>query len=104
MSWRDIPLDDLELSIRSTNCLKAAGYTTLGPLHDLFEAQSKAAILKTLRNFGAKSYREVAEVLHWQVGKGTEQDLINEWVRNNQYTIRAIIKGDAAVVRTWRFE
>lgn len=103
MSWRDIKIDELELSVRSINCLKAAGYETLGPLHDLFESRPKTAILKSLRHFGAKSYREVAEVLHWTIRRSDGQDLVDEWVKNNQPTIRAIIKGEAAVVTTWRF-
>lgn len=104
MSWRDIKIDELELSVRSVNCLKSAGYTTLGPLHDLFSQTSKTEVLKSLKHFGAKSYREVAEALHLLEAKGAEQDAHDEWVKNNFYTIRAILRGDAVVVRTWRFE
>ena len=58
MSFRDIPIDDLELSVRSANALKGAGYTTLGSLQDLFE-KPKTEVIKTLKHFGAKSYWEV---------------------------------------------
>jgi DNA-directed RNA polymerase alpha subunit len=104
MSWRDIPIDDLELSVRSVNCLKTYGYPTLGLLHDLFSQKPKAELLKSIPHFGAKSYREVAEVLHMLEEKGAEQDAVDEWVKNNFYTIKAILRGEAAVVKTWRFE
>lgn len=52
------PVDELELSVRSSNCLKAAGIKVLGDL----VVQSEAEMLKH-RNFGKKSLAELTEVL-----------------------------------------
>jgi len=52
------PVDELELSIRSNNCLKNAGIETLGDLVRRTEEQ----MLET-RNFGKKSLEEIREKL-----------------------------------------
>jgi len=54
----DRPVDELELSVRSSNCLKAANIRTLG---DLVQ-KSEGEMLK-YRNFGRKSLREIADIL-----------------------------------------
>ena len=51
-------VDDLELSVRSANCLKNAGITTIGELLQKTEAE----MLKT-KNFGRKSLNEIKEIL-----------------------------------------
>jgi DNA-directed RNA polymerase subunit alpha len=51
-------VEELELSVRSSNCLRAAEIKTLGQLVQ----KSEAEMLK-YRNFGRKSLREIAEVL-----------------------------------------
>lgn len=51
-------VDELELSVRSSNCLKAADITTLGQLVQKTEQE----MLKT-RNFGKKSLTEIKEKL-----------------------------------------
>jgi DNA-directed RNA polymerase subunit alpha len=99
MSFRDIPIDDLELSVRSANALKGAGYTTLGSLQDLFE-KPKTEVLKTLKHFGAKSYWEVYQILDQP--KKDDRFRIEEWVRHHHDTIRAIIDARAVVVRAWK--
>ena len=48
------PIEDLELSVRSYNCLKRAGINTIGEL--LKKARSEMA---KVRNMGAKSLEEV---------------------------------------------
>lgn len=101
MSWRDIPITDLELSVRSVNCLRSAGYDTLGKLHDLFE-KPKSEVLGTLKHFGAKSYREVYELLDWQKTQTDDREAIDSWVRSHSDTIRAILWGRAVVVPTFR--
>jgi DNA-directed RNA polymerase subunit alpha len=50
----DSPIEDLELSVRSYNCLKREGIDTLQQLIQ----KSEAELLK-IRNFGAKSIEEV---------------------------------------------
>lgn len=52
------PVDELELSVRSANCLRAAGITYLRDL----VSRSESEMLK-YRNFGRKSLNELEEVL-----------------------------------------
>ena len=54
------PLEALELGQRSYNCLKRAGYGTVG---ELVGAISGGRELKGIRNCGAKSVREIMEQL-----------------------------------------
>jgi len=51
-------VDELELSVRSANCLKNAGITLIGELVQ----KSEAEMLKT-KNFGRKSLSEIKEIL-----------------------------------------
>ncbi|MEN6321825.1 MAG: DNA-directed RNA polymerase subunit alpha [Syntrophaceae bacterium] len=51
-------VDDLELSVRSANCLKNAGINLIGELVQKTEAE----MLKT-KNFGRKSLNEIKEIL-----------------------------------------
>ena len=57
---RNTELDALELSVRSSNCLHRAGYTTIG---ELVEAIESSEDLKRIRNCGAKSIDEIMEQL-----------------------------------------
>ena len=52
------PVDDLELSVRSHNCLKAANIQILGDL----VRKDEAEMLK-FRNFGRKSLAELMEIV-----------------------------------------
>ena len=52
-------IDDLELSVRATNCLRSANIALVGELVQ----RSEAEMLKT-KNFGRKSLDEIKEVLH----------------------------------------
>ena len=52
------PISELELSVRSANCLREAKITTIGELVD----KSPAELLK-YRNFGKKSLAEIEELL-----------------------------------------
>lgn len=54
----EMNIDDLELSARSSNCLKKAGIKTVGKLIDYSELD-----LMKIKNFGAKSAKEVIEKL-----------------------------------------
>ncbi len=51
-------VEDLELSVRSANCLKNAGIDTIGDL----VRRSESEMLKT-KNFGRKSLNEIKEIL-----------------------------------------
>lgn len=57
-------VDDLELSVRSANCLKNANIRHIGEL----VTKSEAEMLKT-KNFGRKSLNEIKELLH-EMGLG----------------------------------
>jgi DNA-directed RNA polymerase subunit alpha len=52
------PVEELELSVRSANCLRAAKIRTLGEL----VMKSEAEMLQ-YRNFGKKSLKEIADLL-----------------------------------------
>ena len=55
----EMPVDEMELSVRSSNCLKAAG---IKHIRDLV-TRSEGEMLK-YRNFGRKSLSELNDVLH----------------------------------------
>jgi DNA-directed RNA polymerase subunit alpha len=52
------PVDELELSVRSSNCLQNAGIKLIGELVH----RSEAEMLKT-KNFGRKSLKEIRDIL-----------------------------------------
>jgi DNA-directed RNA polymerase subunit alpha len=54
----DTPIEDLDLTVRSYNCLKRQGVNTIGSLTECSEAD-----LLNIRNFGAKSIEEVKDKL-----------------------------------------
>lgn len=54
----ETPVDELELSVRAHNCLKAANIATLAELVQLQESE-----LLKFRNFGRKSLAELSEVV-----------------------------------------
>lgn len=62
----DMPIDELQLSVRAHNCLKRSGLMVVG--HILEKSDDE---LLTLRNFGEKSYIELIDKLR-------ELDLIGE--------------------------
>jgi DNA-directed RNA polymerase subunit alpha len=55
----DILIEELELGVRSYNCLKRAGIQTVGDLVNKTEGE-----LNAIPNFGKKSIDEVIETLH----------------------------------------
>ncbi|MDR1948520.1 MAG: DNA-directed RNA polymerase subunit alpha [Spirochaetaceae bacterium] len=60
------PVEELELSVRSSNCLKNANIKTIGEL----TKKTEDDITKT-RNFGKKSLQEIKEKLkEWNLGLG----------------------------------
>lgn len=54
----DKPIEDLELSVRSYNCLKRAGISTIGELTNKSEEE-----MMKVRNLGKKSLKEVKDKL-----------------------------------------
>jgi DNA-directed RNA polymerase subunit alpha len=63
----DTPIEELDLSVRSYNCLKRQGVNTIGQLAECSEND-----LLNIRNFGAKSIEEVKDKLV-QMGLGLKQ-------------------------------
>ena len=62
----DTPVEELELSVRSSNCLKNADIHTIGDL----TLKTEEEIVKT-RNFGKKSLQEIQEKLkEWDLSIG----------------------------------
>jgi len=62
----DTPVEELELSVRSSNCLKNANIRTIGDL----TKKTEEDIVKT-RNFGKKSLQEIKEKLsEWNISLG----------------------------------
>ncbi len=59
-SMEETSIEALDLSVRSYNCLKRAGYSNIGPLDEDIAAGKK---LKEIRNCGNKSAREIMEHL-----------------------------------------
>ena len=55
----EMSIEDLELSVRSFNCLKRAGISTVEDLTNKSEAE-----MMKVRNLGKKSLDEVTEKLH----------------------------------------
>lgn len=69
--YLDQPVDELELSVRSSNCLKSANITYIGELVQ----RSEQDMLKT-KNFGRKSLRELKEILE---SKGLHLGMKVDW-------------------------
>ena len=64
----EILIEELELGVRSYNCLKRAGVQTVGDL-----VRKSRAELNAIPNFGQKSIEEVIETLHAR-GLDLQQD------------------------------
>ncbi|MDQ1267186.1 MAG: DNA-directed polymerase subunit alpha [Bacteroidota bacterium] len=76
------PVDELELSVRAHNCLKAANIKTLYELVQLQESE-----LLKFRNFGRKSLAELMEVVQnfgLEFGMSVEQYLKDEKPHNTE--------------------
>ena len=74
----DVSMDVLDLGVRSSNCLKRAGYITVG---DLVRAFADGLDLKNIRNCGAKSVREIMEQLFLYQYTSLSQDKRNEYLK-----------------------
>ena len=64
----EILIEELELGVRSYNCLKRAGVQTVGDL-----VRKSRSELNAIPNFGQKSIEEVIETLHAR-GLDLQQD------------------------------
>jgi len=78
------PVDELELSVRAHNCLKAANIKNLSELVSLHEHE-----LLKFRNFGRKSLTELTELVHnfgLDFGMSIERFLKEEAPKTNEYS------------------
>jgi DNA-directed RNA polymerase subunit alpha len=57
----DVPIEDLELSVRAYNCLKRAGITKVGEVLERLEKGEEEIL--AIRNFGRKSLNELVQRL-----------------------------------------
>lgn len=57
----DVPIEELELSVRAYNCLKRAGITRVGEVLERLEKGEEEIL--AIRNFGRKSLNELVERL-----------------------------------------
>ncbi len=57
----DVPIEDLELSVRAYNCLKRAGITKVGEVLERLEKGEEEIL--AIRNFGRKSLNELVDRL-----------------------------------------
>jgi DNA-directed RNA polymerase subunit alpha len=57
----EVPIEELDLSVRVFNSLKRTGITTVGEVLELYKKGDDA--LLSIRNFGAKSLKELKEKL-----------------------------------------
>jgi len=75
------PVEELELSVRSSNCLKSANIRTIGEL----TRKTEEDIAKT-RNFGKKSLQEIKEKLkEWNLSLGiTDVNVLKNAVKKTQ--------------------
>lgn len=58
----DMPIENLDLSVRVFNSLKRTGVTTVGDVIELLEKGEEAVM--SIRNFGEKSREELVEKMH----------------------------------------
>ena len=77
----DTPVEELELSVRSSNCLKNANIRSIGDL----TSRTEEDIAKT-RNFGKKSLQEIKEKLEeWNLALGmTDYSALKQALRVQQ--------------------
>jgi DNA-directed RNA polymerase subunit alpha len=57
----DVPIEELELSVRAYNCLKRAGITKVGEVLERLEKGEEEIL--AIRNFGRKSLTELVQRL-----------------------------------------
>lgn len=59
---RDMPIGELELSVRATNCLRNAGYKTFGEVYDELQTPEGVERLEGVRNMGRRTINEIRDV------------------------------------------
>lgn len=95
---RAVRVEDLELSVRSVNCLTAAGINDVGGIVDLLNRGRKEVM--RVPGLGSKSYHELYEVVGG-LASSTRNDMLR-WINSHADEIQAVRDGRAAIVPTWR--
>lgn len=96
MALENIPVSELELSVRTANCLRNSAYTNLGQLFEAFSRDNGKELLE-LPHFGRKSYNELREVVRYLQPKNEAI----EWATAHVREVRAIMAGNAVIVPTF---
>ncbi len=80
----ETPIEALDLSVRSSNCLKRAGIEYIG---DIAEAIASGVDLASIRNCGSKSRREIMEKLmifqYYSLPENKKEPYLKEVVQLN---------------------
>ena len=58
---RDVDITELNLSVRSFNCLKRTGCNTIGDILDMMDEEGNG--LRKVRNLGSRSEKEIKETI-----------------------------------------
>ena len=78
LAWAATPIDELELSVRSYNCLKRAGFNVLGKFKGV-----KIRDIARVRNLGPRSFSEIMDKLSdigFMASNGTDIYPINNFI------------------------
>ena len=78
---RDVNITELNLSVRSSNCLKRAGCDTVGDILDRMDEEGNG--LKKIRNLGNRSEKEIKETI---------DDLKNQYAKRPQQAATAPVR------------
>ncbi len=82
----DLPIDELELSVRAYNCLRRAGCATVGDVLRFAEDSDKG--LMRIRNLGAKSAKEIMNKIGEKQGELLQQEQHVPVTQNGRKLIR----------------
>ena len=92
--YRNIKIEDLELSVRSFNCLKRGGCHTVGDILDVMGEDENG--LRRIRNLGARSEAEIKEKLeglnHGQIPLSGEESAAGHYAGEEDDGIRIVTR------------
>ncbi len=91
MTWQNIPIEELELSVRSNNCLLISSpYRTVGEI-----AEATDDDLLRIPNLGRRSLREIREMIAYVRPPDEPRDPKSEiirWALDHEPLIRALMQ------------
>lgn len=87
-------IEDCELSIRTSNCLRNAGITHIHMVAGLSDKE-----LLRIANFGRKSLNEIRETVEVaRQNSRTPEQRIMDWALENRAFVQALMDGEVAIV------